>query len=117
MLKANFTDYVIIHVQYYTPVHVHVLVHVHCIKLYALCMYTRRFLYEADLVLVMEGGRVVTSGHPRAVLPQVERQLETAKESVGGDKEEQEGGASNKTDARSSPLQVYTRILISGLHI
>ena len=74
-----------------------------CVCIVYVC--TGRFLYEADLVLVMEGGRVVTSGHPRAVLPQVEKQLETAKKSVDAEKEE-EGGASNKTDTRSSPLQV-----------
>ena len=55
-------------------------------------------------MLVMEGGRVTQCGHPRVVLPLVEKQLETAKLSV---EEKEEGGAADdKTDTTASQLQV-----------
>ena len=62
-----------------------------------------RFLYEADVVLVLEEGRVTQCGHPRKVLPLVEEQLQ---QSTSRDNEGAEsgggamGGATNKGDVQ-----------------
>ena len=72
-----------------------------------MCMYMYtllrpiRFLYEADVVLVLEEGRVTQCGHPRKVLPLVEEQLQ---QSISRDNEGVEsgggavGGVTNKGD-------------------
>ena len=55
----------------------------HCImghlrtKTRVLCTHHVRFLYNADLVLVMDGGRVVLSGPPSEILPQIQDTLVT----------------------------------------
>ena len=61
-------------------------VYISCLHSY-LC----RFLYEADVVLVLDEGRVVQCGHPRKVLPLVEEQLQSNRDTEGGG-EESEGG-------------------------
>ena len=71
---------------------------------------TCRFLYEADVVIVMDGGRISHCGRPRKVLPLVEKQLLSIKktvveEEVGGAK----GGASNKTDNQAQ-VHVHARV-------
>ena len=58
-------------------------------------------------MLVMDKGRITLCGHPRKVLPQVEKQLQATKDQVGeesggGNK----GGASNKAENGSVQLQV-----------
>ena len=58
-------------------------------------------------MIVMDKGRITLCGHPRKVLPHVEKQLLETKEDVGeesggGDK----GGASSKADTGSIQLQV-----------
>ena len=77
--------------------------------LISVCIYTYtplwpvRFLYEADVVLVLEEGRVTQCGHPRKVLPLVEEQLQ---QSTSRDNEGAEsgggamGGATNKGDVK-----------------
>ena len=70
-------------------------------------MHMYRFLYEADVVIVLEKGRVTQCGHPRKVLPQVEEQLQSTRDTMG---EEPEGGAvggaTNKGDIGSIQPQV-----------
>ena len=53
----------------------------HCImgllrsKTRVLCTHHVRFLYDADLILVMDDGRVVLSGPPSDVLPKIQDTL------------------------------------------
>lgn len=78
--------------------------HIHLV----VCVY--RFLYEADVVIVMEDGRVSQFGHPRKVLPLVEEQLQSTREAVDGEEESEGGetkGARKSTgDTGSMHLQV-----------
>ena len=66
-----------------------------------------RFLYEADVVIVMNEGRISCCGHPRKVLPQVEEQLQSTRDK-GGEKPEggAKGGSTNKADLGSTQVQV-----------
>ena len=76
-------------------------------------MNTYRFLYEADIVLVMDGGRITLCGHPRKVLPQVERQLQETKDEVRGERVGgAKGGAMNKGDTGSIRLQVNVHCIL-----
>ena len=45
-----------------------------------------RFLYAADVVVVMEGGAIANIGPPSAVLPQVEKQMLEEREGREEDK-------------------------------
>ncbi len=45
-----------------------------------ICACTTRFLYEGDVVIVLDNGRVTQFGHPRKVLPLVEEQLQSTRD-------------------------------------
>ena len=63
-------------------------------------------------MLVLDEGRVTQCGHPRKILPLVEEQLQSTRDTEG---EESEGGvvggATNKGDAGGIQLQVRKLVL------
>ena len=75
-----------------------------CIYIYTYTpLWPVRFLYEADIVLVLDKGRVIQCGHPRKVLPLVEEQLQqsTSRDNEGvGSGGGAMGGATNKGDVQ-----------------
>ena len=53
-----------------------------------------RFLYAADVVVVMEGGVITNSGPPRTVLPQVEKQMSEEREGREESRKKEDGSKS-----------------------
>lgn len=74
-----------------------------------LCTHHVRFLSRADVVIVLEGGRVKECGPPEEVLPHLPQQDSNEEEDrapESGGKEEEESGKSNKKVKKTSVVLV-----------
>lgn len=64
-------------------------------------------------MIVMDEGRITLCGHPRKVLPQVEKQLQATKDQVG---EESEGGDKGGASSKGS-IQLQVQQMHALLHM